>query len=473
MQPQSAVQESQPAHSFWSSVREAIGGTRQDFTEGPLSRAILLLAIPMILEMVMESLFGIVDIFFVASLGSDSVTAVGLTESMLTIVFAIALGLAMATTATVARRIGEKNPEAAAVVAVQSIAIGVLVSAVVGSIGITNGHNLLVLMGASPAVVRTGSFYTATLLGGSISIILLFLNNAILRGAGDAALAMRVLWVANAINLVLDPCFIFGLGPFPRLGVAGAAVATTIGRSCGVLFQLWLLTGGRARISIRAQQVRLNAAIMISLLRRSLNGMFQYAIMTASWMALVRLTATFGSAAVAGYTIAIRVIVFAILPSWGLSNAAATLVGQNLGAKKPERAESAVWRTGLYNMAFLGCVTVVFLVFAERIISVFTTDPQVVPIAVECLRCVSYGYVAYAWGMVMVQSFNGAGDTLTPTLINLGCYWMFQIPLAYTLSRIAGMGPRGVFLAICTAEAALAVVSMLAFRRGRWKTLTV
>lgn len=458
-----------PQASFWKSVRDAIAGTHQDYTEGKLNRAIFLLAIPMILEMVMESLFGIVNVFWVSRLGSEAITVVGLTESMFTLVFAVATGLSIATTATVARRIGEKHPSDAAVAAVQSILIGVVVSGAVAITGMTNAPRLLELMGASRDAVRTGSSYTALLLGGSAGVFLLFLNNAILRGAGDASLAMRALWIGNVVNMLLDPCLIFGLGPFPALGITGAAVATTIGRFVGVGYTLYALTSGRARVVIRREQVRVNVAVLSRLLRMALKGMFQYAIATASWLALVRLTATFGDSAVAGYTIAIRIIVFAILPSWGLSNAAATLVGQNLGARKPDRAENAVWRTGLYNMAFLGTVSVVFITFASWIISWFTTDPRVAPIAVECLRDVSYGYVAYAWGMVLVQAFNGAGDTLTPTLINLLCYWCWQIPLAYGLSTHIGLGPRGVFLAIAISEATLAVIGVLTFRMGRWK----
>ena len=450
---------------FWKSVRDAIAGTHQDYTEGKLNRAIFLLAIPMILEMVMESLFGIVNVFWVSRLGSEAITVVGLTESMFTLVFAVAIGLSIATTATVARRIGEKNPTGAAVAAVQSIFVGIVVSAAVGLIGMTNAPRLLTLMGASADAVRDGHAYTAILLGGSAGVFLLFLNNAILRGAGDASLAMRALWIGNAVNMVLDPALIFGAG----MGITGAAVATTIGRTVGVAYTIYALTSGRARVVITMQQIRVDLEVMRRLLRMALKGMFQYAIATASWLALVRLTATFGDTAVAGYTIAIRIIIFAILPSWGLSNAAATLVGQNLGAKKPDRAENAVWRTGLYNMAFLGSVSIVFITFAPWIVSLFTRDAGVAAIGIECLRDVSYGYVAYAWGMVLVQAFNGAGDTLTPTLINLLCYWCWQIPLAYGMSTYLGLGPRGVFLAIAISEATLAVIGVLAFRRGRWK----
>ncbi len=423
----------------------------------------------MVLEMAMESLFGVVDVFFVARLGHNAVSTVGLTESMLALVFGVALGLSLATTAMVARRIGEKDREGAAIAAVQAIGIGLVVSAVVGAIGVTLAPRLLALMGASQEIIATGSQYTSTLLGTSMVIFLIFLINAIFRGAGDAALAMRTLWLANGINLVLDPCLINGWGPFPRLGVEGAAVATTIGRGAGVAFQLYLLFGGRSRIKISLPQVRLDPAVMAVLLRVSVTGMVQFLVATASWMALVRIVAVFGSAAVAGYTIAIRMFVFVILPSWGMCNAAATLVGQNLGAGRPDRSEQAVYRTGFYNTAYLGTISLVFLGFAGPLAGFFTNEADVAAVAVTCLHTLAIGNICYAWGMVMVQAFNGAGDTRTPTLVNLGCYWLFQIPLAYTLAVRAGWGPQGVFTAVPAAEFALAFASLLLFRRGRWK----
>ena len=462
---------SEPA-SFWTAVADSLKGKQHDYTTGNLGRAILLLSVPMVLEMAMESLFGLVDVFFVAHLGSNATATVGITESIFTLVFAAALGLGMATTAMVARRVGEKNPEAAAVAAVQSIALGVVISIVVGILGVLEAPQLLRLMGASAEIVQTGSTYTRIMLGGSGTVFMLFLINAIFRGAGDPAIAMRVLLIANAINIVLDPCLILGLGPFPRLGVTGAAVSTTIGRSIGVMLQLWYLFSPRNTVTIRRSQLVLDVDVMKRLVRTGANGMFQYLVATASWLALVRLVARFGADALAGYTIAIRIIVFAILPSWGMSNAAATLVGQNLGAQRPDRAEQAVWRTGFYNMAFLGCVAIVFITFARPIVTQFTSEPAVQTVAADCLRFVSYGYVFYAWGMVMVQAFNGAGDTATPTLINIGCYWLWQIPLAYVLSSTA-MGPRGIFLAILISESTLAVVGMLAFRRGGWKNQKV
>ena len=454
---------------FWSAIREAVRGTHQDFTEGSIRRAIVLLAIPMVLEMAMESLFAIVDVFWVARLGADAMATVGLTESVLMLVYCCAIGLSMAATAMVARRIGEKDPDGAAVAAVQALILGVVASVVIAIVGSALAPTILSIMGASPEVVRIGRTYAAIMMGSSISIVLLFLNNGVFRGAGDAAIAMRVLWLSNFVNLLLDPCFIFGLGPFPKLGVTGAAVSTTIGRSIGVLFQLWILFGGSGRVRISTRQLRANWDVMKRLSRVALNGMFQYAIGQTSWMVLVRIVSTFGSAAVAGYTVAIRIIIFAILPSWGLSSAAATLVGQNLGAEKPERAEKSVWFTGFYNMLFLGTVAVAFIVFPEPIIRIFTNDPAVIPIGVQCLRVVSYGNLAYAYGMVMVQSFNGAGDTFTPTVVNVFGYWLFQIPLAYFLAFRTSLGSTGVFAAIPIAETAIAIVGVTLFRRGHWK----
>src|SRR5580658_3944505 len=353
---------------LWSSLREAVMGTSQDFTEGSMARAILLLAVPMVLEMSMESLFGVVDVFWVSRLGADAVATVGLTETSLTVVFVIALGLSMGATALVARRIGEKDEAAAGLVAVQAIVVGLVVSTIAASIGYFYAADLLRLMGATENVVKLGASYTRMIFGGSATIFLLFLINAVFRGASDAAVAMRVLWLANIVNICLNPCLIFGIGPFPRLGVTGSAVGTTIGRGVGVLFQLWILTSGRGRFVVRAAQIRLDLAVMVRLVRLSLSAMFQYLVQMASWIGVVRIMASFGSAAVAANTLAIRIIIFAILPSWGMSNAAATLVGQNLGAGKPERAELAVWRTGFYNMLFLGVVGLVFIVFANQII---------------------------------------------------------------------------------------------------------
>lgn len=471
-----SVEQSQPGSLpvRWARfLREAVVGSKQDFTEGSIGRAIFLLAVPMVLEMMMESLFGIINVFWVAHLGATAAATVGITESLLTMVFAVALGLSMATTATVARRIGEKDHDGASVAAVQSIILGVLASIPVAVIAITFSPQMFKLMGASEGVIDLGSGYARIILGGNVVIMLLFLINAVFRGAGDASIAMRVLWIANAINIVLDPCLIFGLGPFPKLGVTGSAIATTIGRGTGVLFQLWFLFGGKGRVTINWKQARVNVDVMLRMVRISLGGMFQFLVATASWVGLMRMVAIFGDSALAGYTIALRIIIFAILPSWGMANAAATLVGQNLGAGKPARAERSVWVTGSANMCFLGLVAIIFVTFAERLIGIFTTDPAVVPYGVACLRFISYGYIFYAYGMVMVQSFNGAGDTNTPTLINLACYWLFQIPLAYTLAIPLGFGAKGIFVAITIAESMLAVVSVVVFRRGKWKTQKV
>src|SRR5258708_6147163 len=380
---------------IWSSIREALRGSHQDFTTGSLNRAILLLAIPMVLGMGLESLFAVVDVFWVGRLGSDAVATVGLTESLLSLVFAIGLGLSLSTTAMVARRIGEKNPVGAAVAGVQAIAIGLAVSAIIGIPCFFYGPDLLRLMGASPQILAVGSSYARIALGGSGAIMLLFLNNAIFRGAGDAAIAMRLLWVSNIINLVLDPCLIFGWGPFPKLGVTGAALATFTGRSIGVLYQFYRLLRGTERIRILRQQLRLELGVLWKLVRVSLTGILQFAIAHTSWIGLVRIVSLFGSAALAGYTIAIRILIFIILPSWGLSNAAATLVGQNLGAKQPERAATSVWRTGFYNMLFLGIIGVIFIFFAEPAVRLFTKDPEGVPLAAPCLRIFSVGNAAF------------------------------------------------------------------------------
>src|ERR1700716_1382227 len=455
--------------TLWASLSEAIRGSDQDYTAGSLNRSILLLAVPMVLEMVLESLFGVVDVFWVGRLGANAVATVGLTESMLSLVFAVGMGLSLSTTAMVARRIGEKDPAGAAVAAVQAIALGVIVSLIIGLPCIVFDPRLLQLMGASPEIVSVGSGYARICLGGSCAVLLLFLNNAIFRGAGDAAIAMRLLWVSNIINLVLDPCLIFGWGPFPRMGVTGAALATLIGRSIGVLYQFYRLLTGTDRIRILVSQIHLQWDVLLRLLRVSLTGILQFAIAHTSWIGLVRIISVFGASALAGYTIAIRIVIFAILPSWGLSNAAATLVGQNLGAGHPERAERAVWRTGLYNVIFLGLVGAVFVIFAEPIIRLFTHDPAVVPLGAACLRIVSYGNLGYAYFMVMMQAFNGAGDTITPTIVNFFGFWLFEIPLAYWLAIPLKMRSNGAFFAIAIAEGTMAAVSAILFRQGRWK----
>ncbi len=455
--------------SLWSSIREAVRGSHQDFTKGSLNRAILLLAIPMVLEMVLESLFAVVDVFWVGRVGANAVATVGLTESLMLLIFAIGMGLSLSTTAMVARRIGEKDPEDAAVAGVQAIILGLTVSVGLGVPALIFAPNLLHLMGASPEIVATGSGYARIALGGSGVVVLLFLNNAIFRGAGDAAIAMRLLWVSNIINLILDPCLIFGWGPFPKLGVTGAALATFTGRGIGVLYQFYRLMRGTERIRVLRRQIRVNLDVIWRLFRVSLTGIFQFLIAQTSWIGLVRIVSIFGADALAGYTIAIRIVIFAILPSWGLSNAAATLVGQNLGAKQPERAETSVWRTGLYNMAFLGSIGIGFILFAPQVVHIFTHDPAVVPLAVSCLRIVSTGNIAFSYGMVMLQAFNGAGDTLTPTVVNFFGCWVFEIPLAWWLAIRLGMHSNGVYWSIVIAEAAIAAASIILFKRGRWK----
>ncbi|HYJ79499.1 MAG TPA: MATE family efflux transporter [Longimicrobiaceae bacterium] len=454
-------------------MREALRGSRQDYTSGPVGRAILLLAVPMVLEMAMESIFAVTDIFFVARLGADAVATVGLTESLLTLVYALAIGLSIGITAVVARRIGEKQPDAAARVAVQGIVIALLVACVLGVAGALTAPRLLAFMGASPSVIATGSGYARVMLGGQATIILLFVVNAVFRGAGDAAISMRVLWLANLINILLGPCLIFGLGPFPALGVTGAAVATTIGRGTGAAFAIWNLTRPGRRVRVGRRHLRVDVGVMRQIARLSASGAFQTIIGMVSWVGLVRIIATFGSTALAGYTVGIRIVLFALLPSWGLSNAAATMVGQGLGAGKPERAEQAVWKAGFYNLCFLGMVGLVFVLFAGPIVAAFTGDPEVRRYGVTCLRVVASGFLFYAYGMVLTQSFNGAGDTWTPTVINLFVFWLFEIPLAYALAVGLGWGPVGVFAAITVSFSLLAVVSAVIFRRGRWKTRRV
>jgi MATE family, multidrug efflux pump len=455
--------------SLWASIREAVRGSHQNYTTGSLNRAILLLAIPMVLEMALESLFAVVDVFWVGRIGEDAVATVGLTESMLTLVFAVAMGLSLSATAMVARRIGEGDPEDAAVAGVQAIFLGLILSAAIGVPCAIFAPDLLRLMGASPAIVALGSNYARIALGGSGVVMMLFLNNAIFRGAGDAAIAMRLLWLSNIINLALDPCLIFGLGPFPKLGVTGAALATFSGRSIGVLYQFYRLMRGTERIRVLRRQIRVNWNVLLRLIRVSATGIVQFAIAQSSWIGLVRIVSIFGAAAVAGYTIAIRVVIFAILPSWGLSNAAATLVGQNLGANHPQRAEQSVWRTALYNTLFLGGLGVIFILFATPIVSIFTHDPAVVPRAASCLRIVSYGNIGYACELVFLQAFNGAGDTITPTVVNFFGFWIFEIPLAYWLAIHQRLRSNGVYLSIVIAEAAIAVASVVLFRRGTWK----
>jgi putative MATE family efflux protein len=462
-----------PRHSTWSTLREAVRGSHQDYTETPIGRAVVLLAVPMVLGMLMESVFLVVDIFFVGRLGADAITTVGVTESLMTIIYAAAIGLSIGGAATVARRVGEKDPDAAARAGAQSILIGIAFGVVVGLLGGVFAPQLLAVMGASDAVIRTGTTFARVMLGASGNVLLLFLINAVFRGAGDAAIAMRVLWFANAINIVLGPCLIFGIGPFPELGVTGAAVGTSIGRGCGVLFQVWHLTRPGGRMRIRMSHLRIDTAVLRSILRISGTATFQNFVNTASWIGLVRILTGFGSAAVAGNTVGIRIILFALLPSFGVSNAAATLVGQNLGAGKADRAEQAAWKAGFYNTLCLGSVGLMFLLFAPQLISLFTNDPEVAAYGIRCLRIVSAGFLFYGYGMTLTAAFNGAGDTRTPTLIHLGCLWALEIPLAWMLAHPLGYGPTGVFIAVSVGFSMLALVSSVLFSRGTWKTKRV
>jgi putative MATE family efflux protein len=455
--------------SFLRDIKEAISGTEQDFTEVKLSRAILLLSIPAVLEMIMESVFVIADIFFVSKLGADAVATVGITESLITIVYAISLGLATATTSMVSRRIGEKNPDKAAQTAFQAIVTGITVSAIIAIPGVIFSERLLESMGASSNISEQLSGYTRVMLGGNVVIMLLFIINAIFRSAGDAAIAMRVLWLGNIINIILDPCLIFGLGPFPELGVTGAAVATTTGRGTAVIYQFWLLFYGKKRIQLSWNKLTINLKIMTRLIKLSLGSIGQNLIGTTSWIALVRIISVFGSEIVAGYTIGIRIVSFVLLPSWGISNAASTLVGQNLGAKKPERAERAVMVTGWINMILLGAVGLVLVLFPAYFINIFIKDKVVLEAGAECLRIVSLGFIAYGFGMVMVNSFNGAGDTTTPLKINIFAFWMIEIPLAWILAIKSGMNEQGVFIAIVIAESIMTLTAWIVFRQGKWK----
>ena len=467
--PGAEAAQSQDTYGFWQAVRAAIRGSAVDFTEAPLQTAIVLLAVPMVLEMAMESVFAVVDIFWVSQLGAESVATVALTESFLALVYTAAMGLSIGVTAVVARRSGEKDPEAAARTTVQAITLGLLISVAIAAVGMVWAPELLGLMGADEAIIDAGVGYTRVMLAGNASILLLFLINAAFRGAGDAAIAMRVLWFGNGINLILDPMLIFGIGPFPELGVTGAGVATVTGRSLAVLVQLYTLFRLSDRLRLRLRHVGLDLGVMWRLVRLSATGTLQVFIGTASWIGLVRILAGFGAEALAGYAIGIRIVLFALLPSWGMANAAATLVGQSLGAGKPDRAEAAVWLAGRLNLYFLGGVGVLLILFAPGVVELFGADAVSKGHAVNTLRIVSAGFFFYAYGMVLTQSFNGAGDTWTPTLINLFCFWVWEIPLAYGLATYTDLGPTGVYWAITFAFSLVAVISGWVFRKGRWK----
>jgi len=454
---------------FWI----AISGKETEFTSGSIRKAIFMLSIPMILEMLMESIFALVDIAYVSKVSVNAVATIGLTESVITLVYALAIGLSMAATAVVARRIGEKDVDGARIAAVQAISLGVVISIIIGIIGIIYAKDILALMGGEPDLIEQGYGYTQFLIGGNITVVLLFLINAIFRGAGNASIAMWALVLSNGLNIILDPMFIFGFGPIPEMGVKGAAVATNIGRGTAVLFQLGILFFGWGKIKLMAKDLVLNFKVMLNLIKVSLGGIAQFLIGTSSWIFLMRIMSEFGSEVLAGYTIAIRVIMFTLMPSWGMSNAAATLVGQNLGAKQPDRAERSVWKTGKYNAYFMGTVSLGYLIFAKTIVSWFNTTPEVVKSGALCLQIIALGYIFYAYGMVMTQAFNGAGDTRTPTKINLIAFWVFQLPLAYISALVLGWGATGVFVAITSAEILIAVLAMVWFKKGKWKKVQV
>ncbi len=459
--------------SFFILLKEAIAGKEIDLTQASIKKAIFLLAVPMILEMSMESIFALVDIFYVSQVSTNAVATIGLTESVITLVYALAVGLSMAATAIVARRIGEKDPEGAKRVTVQVIFLGILVSSIVSVIGILFPKEILGLMGGEQSLIDEGYRYTQILIGGNFTIVLLFLINAVYRGAGNASMAMWTLILSNGINIVLDPIFIFGWGPIPEYGVAGAAIATTIGRGTAVLFQLYILFYGSTRIRLALKDFVVNIGVMINLIRVSLGGIGQFIIGTSSWIFLMRIISEFGSEVLAGYTIAIRVIMFTMMPAWGLSNAAATLVGQNLGANQPERAETSVWKTAKYNAFFMVAVSVIYLLFAKTIIGWFSVDPEVLKYGALSLQIVTVAYFLFAYGMTVTMAFNGAGDTKTPTIINFFCFWVFQLPFAYFTSLVLDWGPIGVFVAIALAESLIAVIAIVWFKKGKWKMIKV
>jgi putative MATE family efflux protein len=463
----------QTKESIFSLFIQAIRGKQHNFTSGSIRRAVFMLSIPMILEMLMESIFALVDIIFVSRVSVNAVATVGLTESVLTLVYAVAIGLSMGATAIVARRTGEKDQEGASQAAVQVIFLGIFIAAIISAIGIIFPKEILGLMGAETDLIEEGYGYTQILLGGNFTVMLLFLINAVFRGAGNASIAMTVLILSNALNIILDPIFIFGWGPVPAYGVEGAAIATTTGRGVAVLAQLFILFRGSSYIKIAFKDLVIRTRVMINLIKVSLGGIGQFFIGTSSWVVLMLIMATFGSEVLAGYTIAIRIMLFTLMPAWGMSNAAATLVGQNLGAEQPERAEASVWKTGKYCAVFMGAVSLIYLFFATTFLEWFNDNPVVIENGALCLQIMAIGYIAYAYGMVVIQSFNGSGDTQTPTWINLFCFWLFQLPVAYLLAIALDLGPLGVFIAIVSAEVLIAVVGVLLFRKGKWKTVRV
>ncbi|WP_420577700.1 MATE family efflux transporter [Ekhidna sp.] len=462
-----------PKRSLWRALNDAIRGTDADYTKIDLKKAIFLLAVPMILELVMESTFAVVDIYFVGKLGSSAVATVGLTETYLFLLYSIAMGLAMAVTAIIARRIGEKNKDEAGKSAVQAIFLSILISLPFAIAGIFFSKELLGLMGADEWAIENGYGYTQWMLGANGIIILLFVINAIFRGAGDAAIAMRVLWIANGLNIILDPLFIFGWGPIPAMGIEGAAIATTTGRGIAVGIQLWTLFKGGKHIQVLMSQITWNAKVIMNIIKTSVGGVGQMIVTMTSWIFLMRILADVGSEAVAGATIALRVMLFTLMPAWGLSNAAATLVGQNLGAGSPDRAEASVWKIGFYNMIFLVAVSFAYFFFNEQLMGIFTADQRVIEIGGEWLQILSYSYFVYGWWMVSVQAFNGSGDTQTPTKINLVFFWLIQIPLAYLLALEWNWAHSGVFWAVFFSETAVGLFTLWLFKKGKWKTTEV
>ncbi|HEY4612838.1 MAG TPA: MATE family efflux transporter [Bacteroidota bacterium] len=462
-----------PTQSLWEQLRAAIRGTEADYTQIGIGKAVFLLAVPMILELVMESTFAVVDIYFVGTLGASAVATVGLTETYMFLLYSVAMGLSMAVTAIVARRIGEKDKEQAGISAVQAIFLAALLSVPFALAGIFFARDLLGLMGADEWTLEHGYPYMQWMMGGNAVIVLLFTINSIFRGAGDAAIAMRVLWLANAFNIILDPVLIYGLGPFPELGIEGAAIATNIGRGVGVLTQLWVLFHGGKHIRVLRSYLHLNGKIIANIIRTSLGGIGQMIVAMTSWIFVMRILAEFGSQTVAGATIALRIMMFTMMPAWGMSNAVATLVGQNLGAQKPDRAERSVWVTGFWNMLFLVGVAVVYFLNSESLMAIFTDDADVIAIGGKWLTIVSYSYFVYGWWMVAVQAFNGAGDTATPTKINLVFFWLIQIPLSYVMAKVLGLGHTGVFWAIFISETSVGLFTLWLFTKGGWKTVKV
>lgn len=456
-----------------SLFKDAVSGKQKDFTKGSIRRAVFMLSIPMILEMLMESIFALVDIIFVSQVSENAVATVGLTESILTLVYAVAIGLSMAATAIVARRTGEKDSEGANQAAAQVIFLGIFIALIISAIGIIYPKEILSLMGGEADLIEEGFGYTQVLLGGNMTVMLLFLINAVFRGAGDASIAMWTLILSNGLNIILDPMFIFGFGPIPAFGVEGAAIATTIGRGTAVIAQLVILFYGAGKVKLALKDLIIRVSVMVNLIKVSIGGIFQFFIATASWVFLMRIMSEFGSEVLAGYTIAIRIMMFTLMPAWGMSNAAATLVGQNLGAQKPDRAESSVWKTGKYCAIFMGAVSLIYIFFAPTFLSWFSDNPIVVENGALCLQVIAAGYIFYAYGMVIIQSFNGSGDTKTPTYINFVCFFLFQLPFAYLMAMTLDFGPAGVFWAITLAEVLIAIVGIWYFRKGKWKSVQV